>query len=61
MSALDMASWILCTVAALQLGIWGAFSYDVLGILGGLTKFVNIIIGLAGLLSVWHLFKHLNK
>ncbi len=55
MKPLDMASWVLCTIAALQLGIMGALNYDVLGMLGGLTKIAYILIGLGGLFSLWHM------
>lgn len=55
MKPIDIASWVLCTIAALQLGIIGAFNYDVLGMLGGLTKIVYILIGLGGLFSLWHM------
>ena len=55
MKPLDMASWVLCTIAALQLGIMGALNYDVLGMFGGLTKIVYILIGLGGLFSLWHM------
>ena len=55
MKPLDIASWVLCTIAALQLGIMGALNYDVLGMLGGLTKIAYIIIGLGGLFSLWHM------
>ena len=55
MSGIHMASWILCTIAAVQLGLVGAFNYDLLGMLGGLTRWVYILIGLGGLLSLWHM------
>jgi len=56
MKPLDIASWILCTVAAVQLGLIGAFNFDLLGILGaGIARILYIIIGLGGLLSLWHL------
>ena len=61
MKALDIASWVLCTIAALQLGIWGVFNYDVLGLLGSLTWTIYLLIGLAGLLSVWHMITMCSK
>ena len=57
MDKLGMTAWVLCTIAALQLGLVGAFGLDVLGMLGGtITKLVYIIIGISGLYSVWQLF-----
>lgn len=61
MKTLDIASWLLCTLAAVQLGLVGAFGFDLLGLFGGLTKIVYIVIGLGGLLSLWHMIKHMNK
>ena len=61
MGGLHMASWILCTIAALQLGIWATLGYDVLGMLGSLTKWVDILIGLGGLWSVWGMITMCKK
>ncbi len=56
MKALDIASWVLCTIAAVQLGLVGAFNFDLLGMLGaGIARILYIIIGLGGLLSLWHM------
>lgn len=56
MKALDMTSWLLCTLAGLQLGLVGAFNFDLLGMLGaGIAKILYIIIGLGALYSLWHL------
>ena len=62
MKALDVASWVLCTIAAVQLGLVGAFNFDLLGMLGaGIAKILYIIIGLGGLFSLWHMIKHMKK
>ena len=59
MNFLDMASWILCTIAALHLGLVGAFGYDVFGkILGAgstANRIVYVVIGLLGLYSLGHM------
>ena len=59
MKFIDMASWILCTIAALHLGIIGVFKYNVVeAVFGTATNSVYIIIGLFALPSVWHMFTH---
>ena len=56
MKAIDIASWILCTIAAVHLGLIGAFNLNLLGMLGaGIARILYIIIGLGGLLSLWHM------
>jgi hypothetical protein len=62
MKALDMASWLLCTLAGLQLGLVGAFNFDLLGMLGtGLARVLYIIIGLGALYSLWHMITYMKK
>ena len=65
MSSLDMASWILCTIAALHLGVVGAFSYNVFTALFGVgsfvTKVIYIVIGLLGLYSLRHMLTCAKK
>jgi len=65
MNKLDMASWILCTVAALHLGVVGAFGYDVFSALLGtgsmVTRVVFVIIGLLGLYSLKHMLTCKHK
>ena len=57
MKAIDMISWILCTIAAINLGIIGVSGYNVLGLFGGALQIVHIIIGVAGLYSAsWYFF-----
>lgn len=60
MNAMHMASWILCTIAAIQLGLMGAIGYDLLGMLGGFARWANILIGIGGLWSVWGLIMHMQ-
>ena len=65
MNFLDLASWILCTIAALHLGLVGAFNYNVfdtvLGAGSMATRIIYAIIGLLGLYSVGHMLKHAKK
>ena len=51
-NTLGMIAWVLCTIAALEIGL-AAFGWGVLGMLGGLTKIAGIIIGLGGLYSLY--------
>jgi len=65
MNFLDLASWILCTVAGLHLGLIGAFNFNVFdSVLGAgsiAERIVYIIIGLLGLYSVGHMLKYAKK
>ena len=62
MNWMDMASWVLCTVAALHIGILGAFNYNVLeAVFGSAAKIAYIIIGLFGLPSLWHMIVMCKK
>ncbi len=65
MNILDLASWVLCTVAAIHLGIVGLFSYDVVGALFGansiVTRVIYVVIGLLGLYSVKHMLTYKKK
>lgn len=62
MKPLDIASWILCTIAAVQLGLIGAFNLNLLGMLGaGIARILYIIIGLGGLFSLWHIVTFKKK
>ena len=62
MGSLDMASWILCTVAAIHLGLVGAFNINVFdSVLGAgsvITKVIFVITGLLGLYSLKHMLMH---
>ena len=61
MNALHMASWVLCTIGALNWGLVGALNYNLVASLLGAgsmaARIVYVIIGLAGLLSVWHMIQ----
>jgi len=64
MNFLDLASWVLCTIAAVHLGLIGAFNYNVFDKLFGtgmVTRTVYIIIGLLGLYSVGHMLQCAKK
>jgi hypothetical protein len=62
MNALDLTSWVLCTVGALNWGLVGAFNLNVVAMLGGMiAKIVYILVGVAGLISLWGMFKHFSK
>jgi uncharacterized membrane protein YuzA (DUF378 family) len=62
MNALDLTSWVLCTVGALNWGLVGAFNLNVVAMLGGMiAKIVYILVGVAGLISLWGMFKHFGK
>ena len=59
---MDMVSWILVIIGALNWGCIGIFGFDVIGtLLGGqLSVFARIIytiVGLAGLWSIYTLFR----
>jgi uncharacterized membrane protein YuzA (DUF378 family) len=62
MNALDLTSWVLCTIGALNWGLVGAFNLNVVAMLGGMiAKIVYILVGIAGLISLWGVFKHFSK
>jgi len=65
MKAFDIVSWILCTIGALELGVVGAFNYDIIGsILGAgsmATRVVYVFVGLGGLFSAAHMIKYMKK
>lgn len=62
MKALDLTAWVLCTIGALNWGLVGAFNMNVVAYLGGMIeKIVYILVGVAGLISLWGLFKHFGK
>ncbi len=61
MKSLDVASWILCTIAAVHLGLVGAFAFNVFDAVFGvgsiITQGLYVIIGLGGLWSVRHMVR----
>jgi len=62
MNALDISSWVLCTIGALNWGLVGAFNLNVVAMLGDMiAKIVYILVGVAGLISLWGMFKHWGK
>ena|SRR5581483_5884788 len=60
MSSLQMLSWVLVTVGALNWGLVGLLDINLvdmlLGTWSGLVKVVYILVGLAGVYSVWGMF-----
>lgn len=62
MNKLDIASWVLCTIGALNWGLVGAFNLNVVAMLGDMiAKIVYILVGVAGLISLWGMFKCWSK
>lgn len=62
MNALDTASWVLSTVGALNWGLVGGFNYNIVAMLPAMVaKITYIVIGLAGVYSLWCMFKHFSK
>lgn len=63
MNALDVTSWALCTIGALNWGLVGAFNFNLVGDIlpAMIATIVYILVGVAGLYSLWGIFKHLGK
>ena len=57
MNSLDWAAWVLVVIGALSWGVLGAFKLDLVTIVFGtspvLVQIVYILIGLAGLYSLY--------
>ncbi len=56
MSTLGWIAWVLVVVGALNWGLWGAFSYNLVETLFGMgviTRWVYILVGLSGLYFLW--------
>lgn len=63
-STVEWISWIIVTVAAINVGLDGAFDFDVLEMVFGEgtgAKVVSWVIGIAGLYSAYLLFKYCQK
>ena len=57
MNKVHMTSWILCTVAALNIGLVQFLNYDVLGMVpGAIGTLLYALIGLSGVYSLYMLF-----
>lgn len=60
MSSLQMLSWVVITVGALNWGLVGLFNINLAEMLFGsgtmLTQIVYILVGLSGVYSVWGMF-----
>lgn len=65
MSFLDMSSWILCTIGALNWGLVGAFNWNLVDAIFGvgsmLARIIYVLVGIGGLLSLWHMFTYMKK
>ena len=65
MGAFDIASWVLCTIGALNWGFVGALDFNAvdaaLGAGSLAAKLVYVLVGLGGLLSAGHLLKFCKK
>ena len=65
MGGLDIASWVLTTIGALNWGLVGAFNYNVVSMLLGVgsmpTRIVYVLVGLAGVWSLVHMIKWARK
>jgi len=63
MNALDLTAWVLTTVGALNWGLVGGFNFNLVGNIlpSMIAKIVYILVGVAGLISLWGLFKHFSK
>ena len=59
LNKLDYITWTLIVVGAINWGLWGAFSYNlveaVFGI-GTFTQWIYIFVGLSGVYSLWKMF-----
>lgn len=60
MSSLQMLSWVVVTIGALNWGLVGLAGVDLVQMLFGtwpmLVQIVYILVGLAGVYSVWGMF-----
>lgn len=65
MNSLQMLSWVIITVGAINWGLVGIANLNLVEALLGagspLTQIVYIIVGLSGLYSVWGMFTMMNK
>jgi hypothetical protein len=65
MKNIDIASWVLCTIGAVNWGLVGALNYNlvdsVLGAGGAAARMVYILVGLGGLYSVWHMISYMRQ
>lgn len=59
MTTLDWITWTLVVVGAINWGLWGAFSYNLVEVIFGmgmLTQWVYILVGLSGFYTLWKMF-----
>jgi uncharacterized membrane protein YuzA (DUF378 family) len=58
------AGWILSILGGLQLGLMGAFGFDLVGsVLGGgiVTRILYVLIGLSAVAGIWQFALHVKK
>ncbi len=64
MSSLQMGSWVLITIGALNWGLVGLLNVNLVeALLGGwpaLVQIVYIVVGLAAVYSLWGMFSMMN-
>ena len=65
MGSLDLASWVLTTIGALNWGLVGALNWNLVDALLGagsmLSRVVYVLVGLGGLWSLVHMIKWAMK
>lgn len=65
MNSWEIGGWILSTIGGIQLGLQGAFNYDLVGsILGAnsvITRVLYVLIGISALFGLWCLIEHMKK
>lgn len=65
MNSLQMLSWLLITVGAINWGLVGLLNVNLVEALLGswpaIVQIVYIIVGLAGIYSVWGMFTMMNN
>ena len=64
LNKLDYITWTLIVVGAINWGLWGAFSYNLVEAIFGvgmLTQWVYILVGLSGVYTLWKMFTMKKK
>ena len=65
MNSLDIIGWILSIIGGVQLGLQGAFNYDLVGSILGATSVVTrvlyVLIGISAIYGLWCMVAHMKK
>ena len=65
MNFLDSICWILSIIGGVQLGLQGAFNYDLAGSILGATSVVTrvlyVLIGVSAIYGLWCMVAHMKK